>query len=245
MSELARTLEQIGATLTPRVVDRIFENPFWASRFPQRGRRFAEEDGLHHLSYLRQALDADDPELFLRYARWLQPVLTSRGMCSRHLAENFERLAEALEAERLPGVERAQQILLAGAAGLTYREGPAVEVEKVAAAAARLTLETLDASLPGWQQGWCDAPAPTSGEQARYWASYVVDAVALGQGQSLASYFEWLGGFLVQSGRPARLAQDIHAALRYGFSSQQGAVEPAVAALDAVGERMGAQGGVS
>jgi hypothetical protein len=234
MSALARALEERDAAITQKVVDAMFQNPFWASRFPDRGRRFSEEDGLDHLSYVRQALEAKDPEIFVRYARWLQPVLTRRGMCSRHLAESFERLAQALPDAGLESPEPAQKILLGGAASLTYREGPAVEVERCAAAAGRLALETLDESLPGWQQGLCDAPAPTSGEQARYWTSYVVDAVALGSDSSLRGYFEWLGRFLETQGKPARLAGDIRGALRYGFSSQKAGAEPAVAVLDAL-----------
>ena len=58
-------------------------------------------------------------------ARWLQPLLTSRGMCTRHITEKFAKLAVAL-ARSIAGAHPAIAILRAGREALVY-ENPAAE----------------------------------------------------------------------------------------------------------------------
>src|SRR5436305_13118195 len=95
MTRLADAIELRASALAERALAAMYRNPFWDERFGERGRRFAREDNLHHLAYLVQALRAESPDLLTGYARWLQRVLTTRGMCSRHVGENFARLSEA------------------------------------------------------------------------------------------------------------------------------------------------------
>ncbi len=85
--------------LAVRVIDTMYADPFWMSRFGDRGRERSEEDIAYHAEYLAQALEANDPGIMARYSVWLRSVLTSRGMCSRHLEESFERFEAALPAE--------------------------------------------------------------------------------------------------------------------------------------------------
>src|SRR5690242_53576 len=99
MTDLANQLENRGAALARRAIEEMYKNPFWQERFGRRGRQFAEQDGRYHVSYLVEALRFQTPDIFINYARWLQTVLTTRGMCSRHLAENFSRLADAIHTE--------------------------------------------------------------------------------------------------------------------------------------------------
>ena len=97
MSEALRAaLIERAAALSQSVLDRMYENPFWMERYGERGRRFANEDSLHHVSYLVAALASGDAAVFERYAQWLRSVLVSRGMCSEHLGENFRLLASAI-----------------------------------------------------------------------------------------------------------------------------------------------------
>ncbi|HEY0252199.1 MAG TPA: hypothetical protein VGC41_11775, partial [Kofleriaceae bacterium] len=58
-------------------------------------------------------------------------LLVTRGMCSRHLAENFNRLAAVIEEEPWPDRTRAIAILHAGAQALVYRDGDASQIDRV------------------------------------------------------------------------------------------------------------------
>ena len=60
IDRLREALAARAVPLSQRVLDRMYENPFWTERYGERGRRFANEDSLHHIGYLDQALAADD-----------------------------------------------------------------------------------------------------------------------------------------------------------------------------------------
>ena len=224
-------LEEQAPLLAARVAEQLNQDPFWQGRLDASGQPLAEAVALSHLLSLREALEAGEPARFTAHFRGVRPALLDRGLSTRHLVDHLERLAEALKDGPLG--DRAAKVLRLGMAGLDRETAQAQALEKVAQAAARLTLETLDASLPGWQQGWTDAPGPTPGELAREWTAFVVDAVERSRDEVLVGYFRWLSGHLAQRGHPARLAQDIRGALRYGFSAQQEAGVPAVEVLDA------------
>ena len=99
-SALRQELASRAVILSQRVLDHMYENPFWMERYGERGRRFANEDSLHHINYLDQALAGGDAAVFTRYAQWLRTVLVSRGMCSEHLAENGTAILLLQEANR-------------------------------------------------------------------------------------------------------------------------------------------------
>ena len=61
MTQLADTIEVCARALADRTLTAMYRNPFWDDRFGEWGRRFAEEDNLHHVSYLVQALRAGSP----------------------------------------------------------------------------------------------------------------------------------------------------------------------------------------
>jgi len=123
--QLRQALAKHASSLSQRVLDDMYENPYWMERYGDRGRRYANEDSLHHISYLDQALSSADPQVFERYAHWLRSVLVSRGMCSVHLGENFQRLARAIVEERLPDAALAVDILVRGDRALDYTAGEA------------------------------------------------------------------------------------------------------------------------
>jgi hypothetical protein len=75
------------------------------------------------------------------YARWLRSVLTSRGMCSRHLSQSFEAVADAIRSE-LPNADAAFTQLRAACDALRYESGPERELEEMSDALAR-ALETV------------------------------------------------------------------------------------------------------
>ena len=174
MSERLRAaLREQARPLSQRVLDEMYENPFWMERYGERGRRYADEDSLHHISYLDQALAAGDAAVFEKYARWLRSVLVSRGMCSDHLGENFVRLAQAIEDAALPDAPQARQILDKGDAALRYEEGEAGR---------------LDAQRDALREAVRQAArgAAMREDDVRYLVSYFVDAAATSE----AAHFE-------------------------------------------------------
>jgi hypothetical protein len=131
MSTLAAELVQRADVLSARVVAEMYRDPFWETRFGARGRHFAEEDGRYHVTYLAQALIASDPEVLTRYAGWLRTVLVSRGMCTRHLIENYQRLSDAIVESGLPDVEPAVLYLEHAVEALRYAHGPALLLQRL------------------------------------------------------------------------------------------------------------------
>lgn len=185
MNELAARLLAAGPRWTVRVLTDMYEDPFWAERFGERGRAQAGRDGGFHIQYLVEAVDADDVAVFERYARWLREVLVSRGMCSRHLADNFLRLAALVDAEDWPDRGRASDVLRAGTRALVYTEGDAGALD-----AAR---EGLAAAVAASIQG-------VRAVDVEQHLSFLADAVAFGRGELFAGYV----GFLIDQARRRR-----------------------------------------
>lgn len=128
MNDLADYIQSVGPRLTRRVLDAMYDDPFWEARYGARGRKHADEDSAYHVSYLIEALRSDNPGVMTRYAYWLRSVLVPRGMCSAHLDENFERLALALSdesRERTPALDLtpALAVLTHARAALRYEQG--------------------------------------------------------------------------------------------------------------------------
>ena len=123
MSALLARLEAEADALTAAVFREMYADPFWKARYGERADVHGKRDGRFHIDYVMEALRANDPRVFEKYARWLQQVLTTRGMCTRHLAENFRLLAEAIAT--WPDGAPAVGILEAGIAALRHPDGPA------------------------------------------------------------------------------------------------------------------------
>lgn len=187
MSEaLAERLLAASGELNREVLAEMYRDPFWYARFGEpRADKHGRQDGDHHVSYLVEALRSGDAGVLERYARWLQQVLTTRGMCTRHLAEHFERLGEAIAARGWPDAARAAELLAAAVAALRYDEGPARAIQDRAASIAALGDPEL-ATL----------------------AWYLADAVALGTPAVFAKHVAWYARFVEQQGAPAGTAAE-------------------------------------
>ncbi|MBS2970632.1 hypothetical protein J9317_17960 [Metabacillus sp. KIGAM252] len=86
-----------------QVVEGIYEQyPELLEKYGETGKRKCREDNEHHLKHLATAYEAQMPKIFTDYAVWLNNVLTSRGMKSEHLIDNFERIEKALEDVEVP-----------------------------------------------------------------------------------------------------------------------------------------------
>jgi len=169
-------------------VDEEYKDPFWWDRYGERGRRFMIEDGQHHYSYVAEAVAAGSTGLMVRYARWLRGVLTSRGMCSEHLADGFRIRARVLAARGWDDVAPALAAFAAGEAALRHDEGPAAGVVPEYGQRVELpaTLAGSDAELQ---------------HEARTLLSYLADALADERPQRLREHLAWRRGFDARRGR--------------------------------------------
>ena len=204
-AELVARLDASAERLTTRVLAEMYADPFWHARFGERADRHGRQDGRFHVDYVIQALQADDVGIIEHYARWLQQVLTSRGMCTRHLAENFARLADAIRDEAWPDGDAAIAMLDAARAALTYPAGPARDVQQAEPALAVAATRAVAAAGPA------DGAAEPTRDLAEI-VDHAADAIALGRPDGFARHAVWLAGFLASSGVPrAQLVAQLEA----------------------------------
>ena len=200
MSAIVDHIALEGRAISQAVLAEQYRDPFWGARFGDKGRRHANEDSDFHLQYLTRALVTRDTAVLVRYARWLREVLNSRGMCSRHLAENFRLLAEGIEAKRWPEGELAAGYVREARAALAYEEGDAAAVERAHEALLKAALHDAGAAR---REPLCNL------------LSYLADALALGSPDTLVAHVRWTSAWLRQSGGDATsLALDLHALAR-------------------------------
>ncbi|MCP3028229.1 hypothetical protein [Halobacillus sp. A5] len=84
--------------LVLQIVEEIYAAyPFLWERFGQNGRERTEEDNYHHLDHLYAAYEMKSAAFFLDYTSWLQNVLTSRGVGTELIIDNYERLIKNLD----------------------------------------------------------------------------------------------------------------------------------------------------
>lgn len=181
MSALAAILEREGVALSRQVLQDMYRDPFWQERFGSRGRLHADEDSAFHLRYLARALDTGDADVMARYARWLREVLASRGMCTRHLAENFRLLAAAIAARDWPDTALAVSYLQAACSALAYEEGEARAVQRLE-----------DPQAHSTDVAYCDDPGN--------YLSYLADALAFGSPDTLLAHVRWTRDWLQRIG---------------------------------------------
>jgi hypothetical protein len=236
MMDLAAALEARAAVLTTRALDVMYANSFWQERFGERGRRRAEEDGRYHVTYLAEALRTESPEILVNYARWLRTVLVTRGMCSRHLAENFATLADAIRAEALPGGAEAERYLELAQAALVYPDDPARALQVAAPRLARRVTAVLYERHPDWlvQQG--PRGRQRCQEDVSYHLSYLADALALDRVDLFADYIRWIAAFLNRRGIPRHALRETLDVLGENLTLLPARPQPAARSVLAAGQ---------
>ncbi len=174
MRDLIEALRERSQELAYKSIDEMYRgDPFWMDRFGERGKKFAREDGMHHVDYLITALSTGSKDVLVEYARWLQSVLIVRGMCSEHLRENFARLARIVRDAGLPLAEVAGEYLRSAEDALKYPGGAGREVQDAA--------PNLIAVAPA-----------ASAQAARVLASYLADAAHANDPSLFARHVTWL-----------------------------------------------------
>ncbi|WLR56912.1 hypothetical protein LC048_08610 [Mesobacillus subterraneus] len=85
-------------SIIEEVTDGIYRDyPILLEKYGERGKLKCKEDNEHHLKYLQTAARMNEEKYFVDYAHWLNGILTSRGMKTEHLVDNFQRLIIAFE----------------------------------------------------------------------------------------------------------------------------------------------------
>lgn len=84
------------------IIDQVTEGiyrdyPVLLEKYGEQGRKKCREDNEHHIKHLQTAVSLGDKQFFIDYAHWLNGILTSRGMKTDHLVDNFERLHSAFK----------------------------------------------------------------------------------------------------------------------------------------------------
>ncbi|MDM5206434.1 MULTISPECIES: hypothetical protein [Cytobacillus] len=84
--------------IAEEVTKRIFqEDPTLIERYGERGRNQTFIDNMHHLDYLKTAMELNTSKIFTDYALWLRGILIKHGMTTQTLIDNFLFLEEELE----------------------------------------------------------------------------------------------------------------------------------------------------
>jgi hypothetical protein len=191
MQSLARQVEARTQRLAESSAQGLYADPFWFARYgEERARRFGGEDAVFHVRYLVQALDARDPGVLERYARWLQGLLVARGMSSQHLAEHFQGLREALVREGLGEPPEALEYVRAAEASLLWSEENA-----------RAVREALPAVVPQVLRELAEREPSSRVQEARLeqelglQLSYLMDALGAGRPGLFVEHVRWYAGF--------------------------------------------------
>lgn len=84
------------SAIIEEVTEGIYNDyPTLQEKYGELGRQKCREDNEHHIKHLQTAVSMGDEKFFIDYAHWLNGILTSRGMKTEHLVDNFERLQVA------------------------------------------------------------------------------------------------------------------------------------------------------
>jgi hypothetical protein len=194
MEALHRQIDARAARLATASVDWMYQDPFWRARYgDERARRFGNEDALFHVRYLVQALQETRASVMEGYAAWLRPLLTGRGMATRHLDQHFAGLQAALATEGFGPDSPAQAYVQAARAALLYPPGPARTVQEATPAVAQHTLRRLAARVSPSVHAQVE-------EEALLQLSYLADALGTHRPDLLAHHASWYREFWPQRG---------------------------------------------
>lgn len=223
MSTLVERLQAKAPELGRRAIAEMYQNPFWQERFGAHGRENSDKDGQFHVSYLIQALVASEAGVLTSYARWLQTLLVSRGMCTRHIDENFERLGRAIK-EDIPDAEPALALLRAARQALIYDSGVARELMLAADVLAPKVVDALSRRQPSWFSAASSYPSLATFESIHQaelarckgdvldYVAYLADALHAERPELFVAHAVWMKGFNARRhGQASRVEETLSA----------------------------------
>jgi hypothetical protein len=196
-SAIADALERDGLAVSVRVIQRMYaENSFWMERFGERGRVHAVADAGRHVEHLVTALRSNSSAVFVGYARWLQSVLTTRGMCTRHLSDNFDFLGVELQKTGWLGRQLAIEVLAEGTTALFHREGEAGAIFAQRTALVQEVASRLYQKHPEWLARWGERGRERCVDDLDYHVVYLGDALANDSVSDYVAYARFVRDFL-------------------------------------------------
>ncbi len=199
--DLAANLLAHAEALAAYPIDDVCTGAFWEERFGERGRHYIKQDAMHHVTSLACALQFGVPSVMEQHARWLQSVLTVRGMCTRHIEEHFESLARATRNE-IPDSRTAVDYLDAARAALIYE---AVVPRTVQARFGEVVAQAADIVVEHngpWFRPSSQLDRPRLARDISYLLSYLIDALALSSADTFVSHARWMTGYYFRRGLP-------------------------------------------
>ncbi|MDH7571448.1 MAG: cobalamin-dependent protein, partial [Armatimonadota bacterium] len=151
---VASVINARGEQLAERVVERHYalEPEVW-ERYGEKGRQRSLQDARYHLSYLAEALAADDPILFVNYVNWCKVLFHSIRLPADALEKTL-RLTEEVLAEELPAAASTAAAVFIGRALEALPDAPCdlPSCLEPNAPCASLARSYLDALLRGERQ---------------------------------------------------------------------------------------------
>ncbi len=160
-----------------------YTGPFWEGRYGKSGRAHAEQDVNYHLDNLVTAIRMGLISSPVYYYRYLQSVLVSRGMCTRHILQTLDSMQRLLQ-DLLPAYwPEIKPFLDAGNAGLSYSD-PACQ------ALAGHETSIAQATTDRWSE--LDGIMAIGGPDALFLLSYLNDAVGKQRPEIFKNYVKWL-----------------------------------------------------
>ncbi|WP_078429286.1 hypothetical protein [Alkalihalobacterium alkalinitrilicum] len=91
-------MEEAQNKLVEEIVVKIYEKyPDLVEKFGEHGKRKTFEDNIHHFNSLNLAYEANHVEIFVNYTMWLNDVLTTRGVSTEIIIENYNIIVDVIE----------------------------------------------------------------------------------------------------------------------------------------------------
>lgn len=98
--------EAVLEEMIDHIVSGIYADyPDLLTNYGDQGKERCREDNGHHFRTLEVAYKMENEKIFLDYAVWLNRLLTSRGMSSEHIIDNFDRILAVIKGKELEGRE--------------------------------------------------------------------------------------------------------------------------------------------
>lgn len=197
--DVAHRLREKAAEIAARATHDVYRNPFWLARYGEAGRAYVLEDARHHLDHLARAVECGGVRLMRDYARWLQTVLTTRGMCTRHLDDNLSSIAGHAAAAVPDAQAPVATIVAAARDALRYADDGARRVQEAAPEIAREIVSELRA------RGRFEEEAVRARclDDLGYHLSYLADSIALRRSELFVEHVVFVDGFLRTLDHPA------------------------------------------
>ncbi|MBM7551284.1 hypothetical protein [Thalassobacillus pellis] len=111
--------------LVDLVVEDIYTSfPNLIDKFGEHGKERTIEDNFHHLDHLETAYQMGSGAFFKDYTLWLNNILTSRGVRTDLIVDNYKRLIQRMDKVEFESVKERQTYIMYLQEGIQLLESP-------------------------------------------------------------------------------------------------------------------------